>query len=256
MSAIATPRQGLGDVSSVLVDFAITTYDVDPAALAAHLPEGLAPDVFRLDDGRERAFVSAVSFVNTDFFVRFAPFVRLTCRQTNYRAYVRRGDERAAWFFATSLGTRWVFVPRTIWRLPWAYAGGVAEARWCEAGLERLSWRADGTLGEERLSLRGTGAPVGRLDGFASAEETHEVLTAPTVGYLFRRGGAAATYSIWHAPLEMERARADEARFEHYERLGLVSPGATPHSVLVQRRTHYLIFLPPRSAPALGRRRL
>lgn len=254
MSALAPPRQGLGDVSSVLQDFVITTWDVDPDALAAYLPEGLAPDVFRLDDGRERAFVSAVSFVNTDFFVRFAPFVRLTCRQTNYRAYVRRGEARAVWFFGTSLGTRWVAIPRHVWRLPWAYARGTSAATFGEGGLEHLEWRARGALGEECLVLSGSGVPVGRLDGFATAEETHEVLTAPTIGYLFRRGGTPVTYSIWHAPLEMERAQVEEARFEQYERLGLVEVGAAPHSVLVQRRTHYLIFLPPRLASGLGRR--
>ncbi|MCB9596331.1 MAG: DUF2071 domain-containing protein [Sandaracinaceae bacterium] len=251
MTALAMPRQGLGDVSSHLASFVITTWDVDPNSLAARLPEGLEPDVFTLDDGRERAFVSAVSFTNTDFFVRFAPFVKLTCLQTNYRAYVRRGDERAAWFFATSLGTPWVFIPRHVWGLPWARTSGRQEASWGEAGLERLEWKAEGALGAEALSLRGTGAPVGRLDGFADAAQTHEVLTAPTVGYLYRRGRTPATYSIWHAPLEMERAEASTARFEHYERLGLVEPGAAPHSVLVQRLTHYLIFLPPKRAVGL-----
>lgn len=246
MAELARPRQGLGDVSSDLADFVITTWDVDPAALAAFLPAGLEPDVFDLDDGRPRAFVSAVSFVNTNFFVRFAPFIKIRCLQTNYRAYIRRGEQRAVWFFATTLGSRFVFVPRHLWRLPWAYTRGTTQADWNGRALQRLAWRCDGDHGAERLVLRGSGTPSGRLDGFADAEQTHEVLTHPMVGYLRRRGGSVASYSVWHAPLEMERAEVDEARYELYERLGLVEPGAAPHSVLVQRLTRYLIFLPPR----------
>ncbi|MEQ8455002.1 MAG: DUF2071 domain-containing protein [Sandaracinaceae bacterium] len=247
--AIDRPRRGLFDVSSHLASFVTTTYDVDPSALSAALPEGFEPDVFTLDDGRARAFVSAVSFLNTDFHVGFAPFVKLQTTQTNYRAYVRRGAERAAWFFGTSLGTRLgLIVPRLIWRLPWAYAGGTREASWGENGLESLRWDLRGELGEERLVLEGTGQPMGRLDGFRDEAMTHAVLTNPMVGYLRRRtSGRVVTYAVWHAPLALERAHAEEARFGFFERLGLVAPGARPHSVLVQRLTHYLVFLPPRA---------
>jgi len=248
VTELARPRQGLRDVSSHLHDFVITSWDVDPDALAAFLPDDLTPDVFALDDGRERAFVSAVSFVNHDFFVAFAPFVKLRCVQTNYRAYVRRGDERVVWFFTTTLGTPFVYLPRYAWGLPWARARGTHEARWDGDALDHLRWDLRSAAGRETLRLRGTGAPIGRLDGFADAAQTHEVLTSPTVGYIRRLSGTIGTYSVWHAPLEMERAEVEEARYEHYERLGLVEPGAPPHSVLVQRLTHYLVFLPPRPA--------
>jgi uncharacterized protein YqjF (DUF2071 family) len=251
-SALSTekPRQGWGDVSSHLRDFVITTYDVPPDALARYLPDGLEPDVFTLDAGEPRAFVSAVSFLNTRFFVRFAPFVRLTVRQVNYRAYVRRGEERAVWFFGTSLATRLgLIVPRLIWGLPWAYAEGEHDARWTDdEHLEALSWQARGEHGEERLRIEGTGEPMGRLDGFADEEETQLVLTHPLIGYLRRRARAVVTYSVWHAPLQLERAHAHEARFELFERLGLIEENAAPHSVLAQRMTHYLIQLPPRRA--------
>src|SRR5690606_4226196 len=118
---VLAPRQRWSDVSSLLRDLAITSWDVAPQALARHLPPWLSPDVFVVD-GCERAFVSAVTFTNVDFFVGFAPFLRLRCQQTNYRAYVRRGEERAAWFFATSFASPWVVIPRTLWRLPWARA--------------------------------------------------------------------------------------------------------------------------------------
>ena len=247
------PRLGLFDVSSHLRGFVTTSYDVDPAALAAYLPDGFTPDVFTLDDGRERAFVSAVSFVNTRFHFGFAPFVRLRARQTNYRAYIRVGEQRAVWFFGTSFGARMgLLVPRTLWRLPWAFGAGSTQSTFDDDGaLVKLRWDVTGALGEERLDLEGTGEPMGRLDGFVDEESTQLVLTHPTVGYLRRRGAPSAkrrvvTYSVWHRALRLERARVREARFTLFEALGLIEPEASPHSVLVQEETHYLIFLPPR----------
>ena len=54
------PPTGLRDATTRLLDFALITWAVSPDALARHLPEGLVPDVFTLDDGREVAFISAV----------------------------------------------------------------------------------------------------------------------------------------------------------------------------------------------------
>ncbi|GAB4215399.1 MAG: hypothetical protein OHK0013_40960 [Sandaracinaceae bacterium] len=256
-NALARPRPRLGDVSSKLFDFVITTYDVAPERLASFLPRGLEVERFRFDDGRERALVSAVSFLNTDFFVHFAPFVRLACEQTNYRAYVRRGDERAVWFFGTALASPFVLLPRHAWRLPWHRMHVTRESRWNGERLAHLDWHARATIpGEggaaEFLRLSGTGRPLGRLDGFASVEETRAILTHPLVGYVRRRDGrTVVTYGVWHAPLEMEVAEVREARFERFEALGLVAPGAKPHSVLVQRTTDFLVLLPPHRVRAM-----
>jgi uncharacterized protein YqjF (DUF2071 family) len=247
-SSLATPRQRLTDVSSDMIGFAITTYDVAPAALARHLPPGIAPECFRLA-GEERAFVSAVTFTNTNFYVGFAPFVRLSCAQTNYRAYVTRGDARAVWFFGTALDSIFVAMPRHLWGLPWHRA----RVRTAHALGEQLvyDWHAEAPGAEERLRLRGTGEPLAALPGFKDASETHEVLTHPTVGYLRRRDGSVATYGVWHAPLTMEVATPLEAPVQLFEDLGLIDDGQAPHSALVQRATRFLVFLPPRRVPDL-----
>ncbi len=249
----ATPRMGIGDVSSQMKDFAITTYDVDPAALKAKLPAGIEPTVGPMKDGRSRAFVSAVTFLNTSFYVAFAPFVRLTCAQTNYRAYVTRvcgsDRQRGAYFFATHLDSIFVHMPRTFWRLPWERSHVVQSAEWEPRGpavtCRSYAWGGRGTH-EERLRARGTGEPIGVLDGFADEATSRLVMTHPEIGWLTRRDGKLATYSVWHASLELERCEVDEARFERWEALGLVEPGQLPCSVLVQRHTHYLVRLPPK----------
>jgi hypothetical protein len=120
------------------------------------------------------------------------------------------------------------------------------DAAWSAAGLGVYDWRGLGGEGEERLRARGTGEPVGVLSGFRDPETTHRFLTSPLLGWLTRRDGHVAAYSVWHAPLELERCAVDEARFECWERLGLVEKGQPPHSVLAQKLTKYLVLLPPR----------
>lgn len=237
----------LTDVSSDLLDFAITTYDVDPAALAAKLPPGCEPELGRTADGRERAFVSSVTFLNTRFYVAFAPFVRLRCFQTNYRAYVRFRGQRGAFFFATHLGSPFVVLPRIAWRLPWSHARVEAEVEWNGDRCARYAWRGRGGEGEELLVARGTGAPIGAHPSFGDDATNRLVLTHPFLGWLRRRDGALATYSVWHAPLELEQCEASEVRFEAWERWGLVTRDQRPCSVLAQRLTRYLVQLPPRA---------
>ncbi len=236
----------LFDVSSDLVDFAITTFDVSPERLAALLPRGIEPERVTLDDGHERALVSAVTFVNTRFFVGYAPFVRLRCAQTNYRAYVRRGPERGCHFFATHLDHPFVVMPRYGWKMPWSRSHVTLETRWSGERLERLEWNGVGGEGVERLVARGRSEPTGTRWGFEDEASTAQMLTAPLLGWLRRRDDRIATYSVWHAPLALERCDVDEARFECWERLGLVEKDQPPHSVLAQRLTKYLVQLPPR----------
>ena len=113
-------------------------------------------------------------------------------------------------------------------------------------------WAAHSAHGLERLRASGTGEALSRLDGFVDAAQTAHVLTHPLVGYLCRRDGPVVTYGVDHARLAMEVAEVREARFELFERLGLVRPGDAPHSVLILRRTEFIVRLPPHRAPELG----
>src|SRR5262249_8457691 len=153
------------------------------------------------------------------------------------RAYVEHDGDRVAWFFGTTLATPFVVVPQLVWKMPWHWARMRLAASWvgerCDA--YRLSTRA--RWGAAELVAQGSDEPTGRLDGFTDTAETARVLTHPTVAYYRRRDGDVATYGIWHAPLAMQRARADRCRFRVFEDLGLVRPGAAPHSVLLQRET-------------------
>jgi hypothetical protein len=237
---------GWFDVSSLLVDFVISTWSVAPSRLAELLPDGIQPDVFTLPSGTAAAFVSAVSFVNTRFSVGFAPFVEFTAPQTNYRAYIRRGDERAVWFCHTLFDSFTVVLPRHVFGMPWTRMRVAHEAEWTGEHLERLRWQARSRCGEEELHIEGRGEPIGPHEGFAVEAEARRVLTHPLVGYFRSPGGRVGRYGVGHAPLELERCRATRVRYELFERLGLIEPHQPPLSILAQRATHYTIFLPPR----------
>jgi len=245
--ALARPAARWLDVFTTLADFAIVTFDVAPEQLEALLPPGFEPEVFTLDDGRRRAFVSAVPFRDLDFRFHRMPWLRFAFPQVNYRAYVRRGEERVAWFFGTTLDTIWVTVPRVVWQLPWRRVQSRSRATWRGEVLEDYALDNAGPWGAATLRLSGTPEPAGRLDGFTDEDETALVLTHPLVGWMHRLDGRLTTYSVWHERLVMQRAHVHEARFAVFETLGLVEAGQAPHSVLVQKSTEFHIRLPPES---------
>jgi uncharacterized protein YqjF (DUF2071 family) len=255
-TALATRGPRLTDVVSTLRGFAITTYDVPIDVLAACLPNELTPYSVTLDDGRERGLVSAVTFRNEQFHVGFAPFIELVAEQTNFRAYVQDEGVDAVYFFGTTLGSRFVFMPRFFWKLPWAYGRHETTFDFDGPGNGCSTYRfvAQSAHGEERLEATGTSIPMGRLDGFVDEATTARVLTHPTVGYVRRTDGRYATYGVDHEPLALERATPRVARFELFERLGLIARDAVPHSVLVLPETRFIVRLPPRRVPFTARR--
>ena len=128
--------------------------------------------------------------------------------------------------------------------MPWHRDRIHIDSDWGPDGCRRWAFRADGWgAGECRLTSQGV--PLGRLDGFADRDHTLEVLTHPTVGWYERTSQGLGQYSIWHDVLAAEACDVDEARFAVFERLGLVEPGAAPHSAIVQRTAHFDVHTPP-----------
>ncbi|MGQ0505150.1 MAG: DUF2071 domain-containing protein [Myxococcaceae bacterium] len=235
------------DVTSELLDFALVTYAVEPDALARQLPDGFEPDTFVVG-GRNMSLVSAVLFRDRNFHFKFAPFAKASMDEIDYRAYVKYQGERCVWFFGTTLSRPWVYWPRIAWQLPWYPAEYKFQTSYVGDRCTRYQMRSKSEWGSAELELFGTGKAAGTLEGFANEEQTARVLTHPLTGYYHRRDGRLGSYSVWHEKLSLERARVSEARFQVFEDLDLVAPGAEPHSALVQRHTEFLVFLPPKLA--------
>jgi len=161
----------------------------------------------------------------------------------------RSTGRRAVWFFGTTLGSWTVVVPRHLWKLPWHPGRVRFDCDYDLAGERytryRMTTRA--AWGPVELELEDSGKPVSVLSGFDNLEAGLVVLTHPLVGVYRRRDGGLGTYSVWHDRLRCTMGSVVRARIGLFDRLGLVpyAEQARPHSVLIQRRTAFTIYLPP-----------
>ncbi|MGE3347501.1 MAG: DUF2071 domain-containing protein [Ramlibacter sp.] len=239
------------DVLCKLQHFAIVTYAVDPARF-----NGLMPDRFSLDtveiEGRRKALISVVPFIDIDFTSAKYPFPKFRMGQTNYRIYIqdRESGERCVWFLGTTLDSWTVAVPRYLWNLPW-HPGKVTFD--CEQD------SPTGAYTRYRMSTRASWAPAelelsqgvdNNLDlpGFPDVETGLVYLTHPLAGFYHRRDGRLGTYRVWHTKLEVAGARLIRADFGLLSRLNLVHKDEqqSPHSVLVEPMNEFTIYLPPK----------
>jgi Uncharacterized conserved protein (COG2071) len=251
-AAFARPRTRRRwlDATTILEDFALVTFDVDPTALAAVLPAPLTPEIRALDDGRRRGFVSAVSFRDVDFRFAVAPWLRASFFQTNYRAYVRGPDGRqSVYFFGTTLDSPLVAIPGRMWGMPWHPGRTSITATWSAEDV-CLSYRhtCRARWGAADAELFGSGEQAGRLDGFADAEDAAHILTHPLDGWFARPDGRIGRYAVWHERMRLTVGSAIRARYAVFEELGLVDPDARPHSVLLTPAIEFDVLLPPRPA--------
>jgi Uncharacterized conserved protein (COG2071) len=237
-------------VETTLEHFAIVTYWVDPSSLREHLHPRFEP-VCLVVDGRRRALVSVVTFVDRDFRFVACPWLRMSFGQTNYRAYVKdiRTGEQAVWFFGTCLDSVTVGVPRYLWRLPWHRARMTFDCRYDETVARYASFRVKtrSNWAPAQLEIEDTGSPPAELAGVSSLEASLVLLTHPMRGYFLRQDGALGSYAIWHDPTQATRGEVREARYPLLHRLALVEEGdrSSVHSVLLQRSIDFTIYLPP-----------
>jgi uncharacterized protein YqjF (DUF2071 family) len=95
------------DVQTSLAHFAIVTFMVDPEVLRRHIHRRFEPDCI-VNEGRLRALVSVVPFMDEDFHFVRCRWPRWNFCQTNYRAYVTdtQTGEHVAWFANASFMSR------------------------------------------------------------------------------------------------------------------------------------------------------
>ena len=250
------PPRGLAAETS-LRHFSIVTFCVDPDRLRAHLHARFEPDIIPDTQGRGRALVSVVTFLDEDFRFVACPWPRNTFGQTNYRSYVTdtATGEHVAWFFGTCLDSLSVVIPRYLWRIPWHRARMTFDCRYngAAARYETIKVRTSSKWAPARLELEDLGRPPRDIAGFSNREAGLVLLTQPTRGFFFRRDGALGSYSIWHDRMAPNDGVATVAEFPLLDRLGLVAEGDLEpvHSVLIQPRVDFTIYLPPvRTRPA------
>ena len=192
--------------------------------------------------------MSAVSFRDVDFRFAVAPWIRVSFFQTNYRAYVRGPDGRqAVHFFGTTLDSPLVAMPSRLWGMPWHSGRDVDRVvMGCGWHLYGLPARCSGRWGRADVELVGSAAPLERLEGFADADDAAHILTHPLDGWFEHPSGRLGRYAVWHPRMTLQMGSARRASYALFEELGLVEPGAAPHSVLLTRSIEFDVLLPPR----------
>ncbi|MBZ0118429.1 MAG: DUF2071 domain-containing protein [Sandaracinaceae bacterium] len=146
--------------------------------------------------GSSSAFVSSVSFFNTRFYVGWAPFVRLSCEQTNCRACVGRRGVRCLFFYGTHLASPFVHLPRLLWRMPWSRSRIARRVIYdTQERCQRHEWRGEAAWGKRCWS------PTARASR-----------SAPCPGSAMRRRRAWCSRIRWPAGCAAPTARSRSIR--------------------------------------------
>jgi hypothetical protein len=248
------------DVLATLEHFAIVTYAVPVDRVRPHVHPAFDLDAFAGADGAPVVWISMVPFEDQDFRFAGVPWIKHRFGQTNYRTYVidRATGRRAVWFFGTTLDSWTVAIPRHAWKLPW-HRGHVRFDCAYDAAAHRYAryrMTTRSAWAPVEIELEDSGKPVTTLAHLDDLEAGLVALTHPLTGVFYRRDGQLGTYKIWHDRLACTEARVISARIGLFDRLGLVpyAEQARPHSVLIQRRTEFVIFLPPGRYQTVGAR--
>lgn len=242
MTAMERPRPRWSHAVTGLRDFAIVTWEVEPARIRGLLPHGFEPIA---DDGI--AHVSMVPFLDRLFRFRALPFVPVNCGQVNYRTYVRRGDETGVWFFGTALDSAFVAIPKKLWKMPWHRTTIKIGSRWDGQHCDRWEMRVKGRWEGALVVLEGSNQPLDRVTTY-TPEASRAIFFDPFRGWYTRTDSESdelATYSVWHEPLRMERARVLEARSRVLTRLHLLEAGQKPIWAGIQRYSRFEVHTPP-----------
>jgi hypothetical protein len=248
---LTRPPLSRRDVQATLEHFSIISYAVPAERVRPHVHPAFNLDCLAGPDGQPLVWVSMVPFEDQDFHFVALPRLKFRFGQTNYRTYVidRSTGHRAVWFFGTTLDSWSVLVPRYAWKLPW-HRGRVrfdCEYDVTSGHYTRYRMTTRSHWAPVELELEDSGAPVTALDGLPDLEAGLVVLTHPLTGVYYRRDGKLGTYCIWHDRLRCTVGHVVHARIGLFDRLGFVpyAEQLRPHSVLIQHRTEFTIYLPP-----------
>lgn len=238
------------DVQCKLQHFALISYAIDPAKF-----ENIIPERFKLDtiqyQGKEKALLSVVPFVDVDFTSAVFPFPKFTMGQTNYRIYVidQLTQERCVWFLGTTLDSWTLMVPRYLWQLPWHPANIQFDCKQnVNTGLyQQYKMQTQSTWANAEINLSQSVNDCWNFEGFPNLESFQVFLTHPLAGFYHRRDGKLGTYRVWHDRLQPQPAQLHHARFELLDRLKLVSfeDQLHPYSTLIEPVNEFTIYLPP-----------
>ena len=241
------------DAVAKLEHLAIVTYAVDPDRFRGMIPERFSLYTIPVE-GKPKALLSVVPFINTEFRLAAFPYYKATMGQMNYRIYVQdiHTGANAVWFLGTVLDSPAIVVPRNVWQLPW-HRGKIRFQ--CDFDPEAKLYRSyqvktESDWAPARITIAQDEGALEEfeLGGFPDLETALVLLTHPLVGYYHRRDGKLGCSRVWHHRMEVKPGKLVSAYFGLLDKLQLVTPPEQlrPHSVLLTPATEFIVYLPPR----------
>ena len=244
-------NEGRWSAHTTLDHFALINYALPAERLRPHIPERF--DIPTLDvDGEQRAFISAVPFIDRDFhFPNVSPSPRYQFGQINYRAYIidKHSGEDVVWFFGTVLGSYWYNIPRRLWKMPWHRGDFDTQFATNRMGnYQTYQIHINSSWGKARIELKDTAEAVTVGEGFESVGHMKLFLTHPVEGFYYRTNGKIGTYRIWHPEMMLTNGEAEFLYFQPFEDLKLLSKEEMrhPHSVFICPEIFFKVELPPK----------
>ncbi len=250
------PLAGRLDAWTTLRHFALINYAVAPEQLAKVIPaDDFEVARFQTQNG-VKAFLSIVAFMDVDFqFPHLAPGIKFQFYQTNHRAYIieKKSGQPAVWFLGTNLGSRWVHLPRALWKIPWHFSQYTVDCRFDLSAnrYKNYSYNFNSDWCKGEIKIRDTGKPISVMDGFTTMDEMKLLLTHPVQGFYRRLDGRVGTYHVWHEEMNFTRGVAEHLYFSLYDEMGFLTKAEMqqPHSIFLCPEVEFDVRLPPKSFP-------
>lgn len=232
-----------------LTNFCMVSYAVSPERVRPYIPAGLTLDT-RVDSrGEEKAFVSAVLFLNDHIRLFPTRWPQMTFHQVNYRTYVHRKEMPGVWFFRLIQHSKMANFNRRVFGAPTFYAP-IAQSVTLDEGTGKFSsYQLNSVWRDHKLHLDvQSGADEPDLNGlFSSTDELECFLTSRPDGYFNdQRKLGVTSLTIWHELLHPQYGTARVAEFSTLSDLGLVPADQqkTPYCVMLASKTVLLGQLP------------
>lgn len=248
---IERPKPSGIDVLCKLKHFSIITYAISPERVRKLIPDRFDLDTIQIN-GKPKALISVVPFIDVDFTSAVFPFPNFTMGQTNYRIYIidKKTGERAVWFLGTTLDSWTLIIPKRLWNLPW-HSGKVSFD--CDFNVEKNIYS------KYKMSTKAKWAPADveliqdenlkfSFEGFPDTETALVYLTHPLAGFYHRRDNKLGVYRVWHERLEVTPAKLKSANFGLLTKLNIVTleEQQNPYSVMIEPINEFTIYLPPK----------
>jgi uncharacterized protein YqjF (DUF2071 family) len=202
------------------LDLAFLHAPMDPELLRPLFPQGVEPDLFPDESGRERAWVGLVAFRIKDSRLRFGPKLPWfgDFAELNVRTYVRREGFGPAVYFLSLDAPR--LLTNTIARRWFGVPYSRAVVTYFEAGDSRCyqSNRMGASPAATKL-LCHLGEPLP-----PSQEGTLEYFLTERYRLFATRRGKLITGEVEHLPYRLRRLEVLEIESNHAQALGLPEP--------------------------------